>query len=122
MARTDIPVQEPPGKYPSLPLAGDAADFTWTAGDVVNNNSFKSTGREVVLVRNDDVAAQTLSVLSAADEKKRKGDITSYSVGASEYAMFGPFPVEGWRQTDGTIHIDPGDADLKFAAIKLPSL
>ena len=122
MARTALTIQSPPGKYPATPIAANGADFTWEAGDAGDNNSFKSTGREIVLVRNDNAGAQTVTIHSMIDERNREGDITAYSIGAGEYAVFGPFPVAGWRQPDGTVHIDPSHADLKFAVLQLPAL
>lgn len=120
MARTALSVQEPPGKHPGS-IAAEAADLTWEAGDATDLNSYVSTGRELVLVRNDDAAAQTVTIHSVADSFNREGDIAAYSVGVGEYAMFGPIPVEGWRQSDGTVHIDPSAATLMFAIVRLPA-
>lgn len=118
MPRTALPITTATGAYPGT-VAANAADFTWQAGDATNLNSFVSTGAELLLVRNDNASAQTVSVLSVADSFARTGDITSYSVDAGEYATFGPFPTAGWRQSDGTVHIDPSHTDLKFAVVKL---
>ena len=54
-----------------------------------------------------------------ADDLSRTGDITAYSIGAAEYAFFGPFAVEGWRQTDGKIHVACSHADIKFALVRI---
>ena len=121
MPRTDLTPQSPPGPYPGT-IAADGADITFTAGDSVNNNAVVLTGdkKELVIVRNDNVAAQTISIISTPDSFKRTGDITDYSIGPSEYAVFGPFALEGWRQSDGKLYIDPQSADVKIAVIKLP--
>ena len=121
MARTDITPQDALGSYPSLPLSADSADFTWTAGDATNNNAVTLAGRELVLVRNDGTSAQDVTFQSVADQYNRTGNIDTYSVGAGEYAMFGPFKVPGWKQGDGKLYIDPASTDLKFAVIRLPS-
>lgn len=120
-ARAALTVQTPLVKYPAS-IAANAADITFAAANVTSNNDYTMTGREIVIVRNDDAAAQVITFASIVDELNRTGDITSYSIGASEYAAFGPFPVRGWRQTDGKMYINPGDADLKIAIIQIPEL
>jgi len=119
MARTALTVQTPKGPYPGT-VAAEALDFTWAAGDDVNDNDFVFTGRELILCRNDDAAAQTIGFVSVADAQKRLGDITAYSVGIGEYAAFWAGNVLGWSQTGGKFHIDVSDPDLKFAIIRIP--
>lgn len=121
MPRTSFTIINAPGSYLAS-IAADDLDFAWEAGDVANNNQFASTGKELILVRNDDVGAQTFTIVSIADPQlKRTGDVTDYSVGAGEYAIFGPVEAKGWRQTDGNVYINPSDANLFFAIIRLPS-
>lgn len=120
MARTALTPQSLPGSTPSLPLAADSADITWTAADNVNGNDVPHTGREIVLVRNDNVGAQTVTITSVADPYNRTGDITTYSVGIGEYAAFGPFDVAGWKQADGKLYLDASAADVFFAVLRLP--
>lgn len=119
MARTALTPQTIVGKYPGTVSAGDA-DITFAAGDASNGNSFTLTGQEIIIARNDDAAAQTITIDSVPDPQNRTGDITSYSIGASEYAAFGPFPGLGWKQSDGTLHIDVGSANIKLAILRLP--
>lgn len=122
MARTALTAQVPLGPYPTLPLAALAAALTWAAVDNVNGNSVKSTGRELVLVNNTDVAAQTVTFASVASSPfNRTGDITTYSIPASGFAMFGPFAVDGWRQSDGNLYINATSANVKVAVISLPA-
>ena len=121
MARTALTVQDVPGKYPGSIGAG-AADFTWTLADIVDKNSFPCTGREILLVRNDDVSPQTVTINSVADPYKRTQDITAYSLAAADYAFFGPFPVVGWRQADGHVYFEASDVDVFFAVVRLPSI
>ncbi len=117
MPRTAITVQTPPGAYPGT-IAADAADLTWVAADVANKNSFVCAGGELVLVRNDDASAQTVTITSVADEYARTGDVSAYSVGAGEYALFGPIPVAGWRQSDGSVYLEASSANVKLAVIR----
>ena len=121
MARTALTVQDVPGKYPGS-IGVNAADFTWAAADIVDQNSFPCTGREIVLVRNDNVGPQTVTINSVADPYKRTQDVTAYSVGIGEYAFFGPFPVVGWRQADGNVYLEASAADVFFAVVRLPSV
>jgi hypothetical protein len=53
------------------------------------------------------------------DEKKRSGNITSYSIGAGEIAAFGPFQPEGWMQADGQVYIAATADDVSFAVLRL---
>lgn len=120
MARTAITVQTLKGPFPGT-VAANGLDFTWTAGDAVNNNEFTGTGREILLVRNDDGAsARAFTLVSVADPYNRAVDITSYSVGIGEYAAIALLSTRGWRQTDGKIYFNPASANLKFAVLRLP--
>ncbi len=118
MPRTALTVLTPPGPHPGT-VSADAADFAWEAGDNVNGNDFSPTGEELLLIRNDNVGAQTVTITTVADKLGRTGDITTYSVGIGEYAVFGPFAVEGWRQTDGKIHVACSAADVMFALMRI---
>jgi hypothetical protein len=124
MARLSLTVQEPPGKYPATPLAANSADLSWTAAGAgyADGAEFTLTGRELLLVRNDNVAAQTITISSVKDPYNRTGDITAYSLGPGEYAMFGPFPRDGWAQADGKLYFAASAANVYFAVIRLPAL
>lgn len=120
MARTAITVQTLTGPFPGT-VSANGLDITWTAGDAVNDNSFVATGREILLVRNDNVGAQTFDLTAIADPYNRTVSITSYSLGASEYCAIALTSTRGWRQTDGSVYIDNvSSADLKFAVLRLP--
>lgn len=123
MAELSLTPQTLVGKYPATPLSANDADITFTASgaDYADGAAFPHTGKEIILVRNDNVGAQTITISSVVDEKKRSGDITTYSIGAGEYAAFGPFPVDGWRQADGDMNIEFSEADLYVAILRLPS-
>lgn len=119
MARTVITPQSVPGSYPGT-IAANGANFTWAAADVTNKNQFISTGRELLLVKNDDAGVQTITINSVQDPYKRTGDISSYSLGTLIFAVFGPFPVLGWMQSDSNIYLEASSANVKFAVLKLP--
>jgi hypothetical protein len=122
LAATALPIISPIGPYPALPVTPTGADFVFTAADLANGNSFVSTGRELLLVQNSGASPYTVTVTSVADNQKRTGDITSYSVGAGLFSMFGPFSQPGWLQSDGTVRVSASNALVKFAVVRLPSV
>lgn len=122
MARLALTPQNAPGSFPALPLAANAADFVFTpaGAQFVDGFSFPWTGRELLLVQNANAGAQTVTLNSVADRRRhRSGDITTYSVGIGEFAVFGPFEeADGWRQSDGKIYGAASATDVKLAVIK----
>lgn len=70
MPRTALTVKTPPGPHPGA-IAANGADFTWEVGDNVNGNDFTPTGEELLLVRNDDAGAQTVTITTAPDKFAR---------------------------------------------------
>lgn len=123
MARLSVTPQDVKSSYPTLPIAANGLDFTWVASgaDFAQGFGFPLTGREVLLVRNDNVGAQTVTISSVVDEKNRSGDITTYSVGIGEYAVFPFFRPEGWRQSDGKLYGAASAADMFIAVLRLPA-
>jgi len=109
-------------KTPFEVIAAGGLDITFAAADNVNGNKFAVTGREILIMRNDNVGAQTVTINSVADEKNREGDITAYSLATGDYAIFtgGLTNARGWKQTDGTITLLASAADIFVAAIRLP--
>lgn len=125
MARTTITPQNPAvgNGYPALPLAADAAELAFVAGDVANGNDFVTTGREIVLVWNTSAdTAYDFTVTPAADRFGRVGTSIVHEVDFAAVSMFGPFPLEGWRQTDGKIWLAVENAALTIAVVRLPSI
>jgi hypothetical protein len=122
MARLALTPQTLLGSYPALPLTANAADVTFTAAGAsfADGAGFPLTGGEILLAKNANAGAQTVTITSVADELKRTGDITTYSIGIGEIAVFGPFDIKGWRQSDGKLYIAASAADISFAVLKLP--
>lgn len=104
-----------PGPYDT-----DGVTITWAAADTVNNNHFLSTGKEILLARNDDAGAQTVTVTSTADPQGRTGDITADSIAAAAYHAWQKFPVSGWRNTAGEIVVTASDAGIFLAVLEIP--
>ena len=119
MARTAIVAQTPTGSYPDLPLVALSADLAFVASDVANGNEYASTGKELVIVKNVGAAPVTVTIGSSADAQNREGDITDYSVAVDGISVLGPFALNGWSQSDGTVEIDGSSVDLEIAVLKL---
>lgn len=112
MARTTIaPVQAD---------SDGAVLLTETAADTVNFNQAVHTGKEIILARNTNVAAQTVTITSAPDALGRIGHITADSVGIGATKIYGPFPTHGWRQVDGFLYFQASNAQVLFTVIRLP--
>jgi hypothetical protein len=125
MARATLtPVAVAVCGYPTLQPAANAADYVYVDAGAAfaAGHQFVHTGRELILVHNANGAAQTITISSVIDDEKRTGDITTYSVGIGEYAVFGPFPVDGWRQTDGNLYLAASATDVGIAVLRLPSI
>ncbi len=121
MARLVLVPQELPGSYPDLPVVADSVDLTFVASgaDFVDGFSFPLTGRELLIIRNDNIAAKTVTIDSvAAKRTNREGDITAYSIGIGEYVALGPFSKDGWQQSDGSLHGEVSAADLFLIVLK----
>lgn len=119
---TDITPVSPASINPTV--SADELDAAFTAADASNGNSYTSTGRELIIVLNSHASnAYTFTLTSYADESLlgRSGDITTYSLAAGEYAVVGPVPVRGWRQTTGKVLISGSNAAVKFLIIRLPA-
>ena len=110
-------------KGPFADIAANAADYTMVAGTITDGNTFVCTGREILLARNINVGAQTITIVSEDDEDKRSENIAAYSIGPSEYAVFGIGLTNqrGWKSTTGLVRITVGHADVLVAVLRLPS-
>ncbi len=119
MTQTLINSQTPKGPYPGSISAGDLT-LAFVGADTSNGNSFKLTGREVLLAYNSDASAHHLTITSTADSRGRSADISSYSIATLTHAAFSFLSgTEGWEQTDGTAHILADDATVKLAVLYL---
>ena len=113
----EIPVQTPVALTDG-PLAAGSAKLNFTAATLAGNQ-VALTGREMVLIRNDDAGAQTVTFTSVKDRIGRTGDISAYSIPATEEHLFGPFALEGWDSA-GKLLFTCSDVDMKIAAIRIP--
>lgn len=121
MARTSITPQTLVGSYGDYSVA-DTADLTFavtTGASGSSGNQFVASGNDILIARNDNAGAQTITFTSINDPYNRTGDIAAYSIGIGEYAVFGAFNVLGWRQTDGKVYFETASADILVAVIQL---
>lgn len=94
--------------------------MAWQALSAGADDTFISTGREILLFRNDDGAAPVVvTVTSENDPQGRTGD-TTLSVPVGEYAVSQLFPRVGWAASTGLISIVCADADMKCVVLRLP--
>lgn len=119
---TVIVVQEKP-LGPFAEVAAGAADFVWVAGTVSDGDTFVCTGRELLLAKNTNVGAQTITIVSTVDETNRTEDIATYSLAAGDYAVFGQGLTnsKGWKSDAGTIRITVSHAEVLVAVLRLPA-
>ncbi len=115
-ARTDLTVQTPVNLNSSI--SADAADLASTAGDASNGNQFVMSGGEIIIAKNSGASARTITITSAPDNLGRTKDITTYSIGAGETAIFGPFQAYGWRQSNGKGYIDVSNAEVLLSVYR----
>lgn len=120
MPRTELTVQ-------AIPAHGLALeDITWTAASAADDHYFENSGRELLLVQNEDASSHDITVVSVADSAGRTGDDT-ISTGAGDESIGGPYPPELWNQSGsdlGHVHIDIGageDTSVVLAVVQLPS-
>jgi hypothetical protein len=112
MARTEITKTVLPGKY-----ADDAVDLGLQAMDTANGNQVSASGKDIIILHNTNVGAQTVTVVSTEDEYGREED-QAIALDPDEMKLAGPYPVEGWRQTDKKLYLDTTSDDVKVAVIK----
>lgn len=120
MARTTLTKTTALGAYGDY-SAANSADITMTAADTVNDNQFVASSNDLVIAYNGGGSAYTITITSAADPHYgRSGDIETYSLGAGEFAVFGPFKRPGWVQSDGYVYLEASSTSVEFGVIALP--
>ncbi len=107
------------GSYGNYSVA-NVADLAMTAADVGNKEQVVASGKDLIVAYNTGASAHTITVTSTIDPYNRTGDISAYSLGAGEFAVFGPLATTGWIQTDGKIYFEANHAEIKFGVVRLP--
>ncbi len=104
-----------PGSYAAAGVA-----ITMTAADAGAGNQFISTGRELVIAHNTGIAERHITITSVINAKNRLGTITDEHIAAGAYRVFGPFKVDGWRQSTRYLLLSADHAEVLFGIIVLP--
>ena len=79
------------------------------------------TGKEMIIARNVGGGPFLITVTSVNDPFNRTGNITDYSLGAGEFAIFGPFDRTGWKQSGSSfIFFEANNVAIEFAVVRLP--
>ena len=115
MARTVLVKTTAPGGYAAAGVA-----VTMAAADVGNGNRFVATGKELLVARNSGAVDRTVTIDSAPDPYGREGDISAETIAAGAIRVWGPFPLTGWRQSDGYVYVDGSNAEVLFGVIVVP--
>ena len=118
MARKQIPVTIPFGPYPGTVVANQL-DTVFTVADNVNFDQFVFTGRELIIVRNSTGGALTFTLESVADPQGRLSDITTYSLGAAEFALFWAGNMTGWNN-GGQFFLRSSAATMDYLIVRIP--
>lgn len=120
MPRVTITKQVPSGPFITLQPAANSLDLTQLAADVTNKEQFVPSGDDLLIVHNSGASPYTITITSAVDPTtKRTGDITAYSLGAGELAIFRFKGNAGWAQSDGRIYIEASNAAVKWSVLQL---
>lgn len=106
-------------------ISANAADRPFTATNATNDCRMKISGKEYLDFFNSGLAAKTVTIDSVKDPVYgRLGSVTAYSIGAGEYAQFGPFSQDAWQQTSGDdagyMTFEAEHADVLVRAVKFP--
>lgn len=116
MARVTHTPTQLAGPYPS-----DGVNVTLTAANATDKEEFVHTGKEIIIARNTGAGARTVTITSVAHPVDgRTGDVTADSLAAGEVHVYGPFAIDGWRQTNGKLYFEASHAEVIFSVLRLP--
>lgn len=116
-ARVDHTPDAPVNVYTSI--SAGAAKMNFAAADATNFEQVTLTGREVVYAWNTSAdTPYTVTFTSVADSFGRTGDITTYNIPFGEIHRFGPFPANGWAQSNGKLYFKASNVAVKFAIVR----
>jgi hypothetical protein len=109
-------------KYPNQPLAANSLDFVFEAPDVAADGViFPATGREIVLLQNTAVGAQTFSIVGIRQSTGHVQDLLAYSMAAGEFAVLPAGLLSLYGSATGQVTITMSDVGIKVAVIQVPN-
>lgn len=97
--------------------AASGKTLAWSDADVASGNRFASTGREILMARNTSGTPQLVTVISVPDARIGRSQDQVLTIEAGDVAIFGPFPTNGWQQTDGYIWVLALSTAVKLSII-----
>lgn len=97
MPRTDVPVQSP--------ASGGNSQLTKTTADATNNHSVVNDGQVTIYIENGNAGDMAVTVQAVACAHGRTVNDAA-TIPTGETYKFGPYPIEEWNQTDGTLQVD----------------
>ena len=113
MARQTIAAAVATGGYATAGVA--AAE---TAADATNFEQTVHTGRNFLLIgRNSGVTTRAITITSVADQQGRTGDVSD-TLTSGQRKVYGPFPEEGWKQTNGYLYFQAAHAEVLWSVIR----
>lgn len=108
MARTKVNPFSILGAYHDA----DGVEVTFVACDTTNGNYARLSGGEVLVARGTGL----LTIHSVPDALGRTGNLTKTLAGTEDAVYFGPFPVVGFGQSDGSLWFN-GAAGVEVAVL-----
>jgi hypothetical protein len=82
--------------------------LTTQAADDVTGHEWAFKEGDVLLAYNPGAGVHEVTLIATPDSQGRTVDSVQ-SVGIGALSVFGPLKIEGWRQTDGMVHVDTDD-------------
>ena len=116
-ARVDVVKTVVPGPYAATAFTGLA--MTKTAADASNFNSFRPTGRDILVVYGG-TAGGTYTIQSAPDPQGRSQDFTTLTIATLDIHTYLFNNLAGWLQSDGTIWLKASVATIFFGVLSYP--
>lgn len=87
--------------------------------DSANGHYFALQEGDILVAYNDGASPVEVTLNSVADAKQGRTQDPVLDVLAGNFAFFGPFKADGWKQTGGEVDFDvETDTDVKFAVIR----
>ncbi len=100
--------------------ANTPIDPGFVASDSAGGDLIPITGREIVIVNNTDVGAQTITVTSQpGPTTQRTGDITAAPIPIGAIRAFQLFPWPGWIDGNAQMAVQTSTNNVPIAILRL---
>lgn len=115
MPRVVVTPVDAPGPYATTGVV-----IAFNVSDAAQGNYVPLTGREILIAQNLSGAGATVTIDSVDDPFTREGDITADAIADGALRVWQLFPIRGWKQTDGNLHINTSHNNVKLCVLRLP--